>query len=216
MIIKPKLLPRSIFIVSAKLLFWFMKKRFNKLIIHDVPLQTDCSYLLMCNHVGFWDGFWASYLSYFAIDKKQKLKGFYNMILKKQLQKNPWMKYFGSFSIVPHSKTSLESLTYAAEILSRPGNLLLMFPQGNLESQYVRNIEFKDGINKLLPMINGKCQILWSSNLTEYFESIKPSVYFHMLDCGTNETYNINDLKAKVNTHHQQAIQKQFRFTTEN
>ena len=137
------------------------------------------------------------------------------MILKKQLQKNPWMKYFGSFSVVPYSKSAKESLAYAAEILSEPGNLLIMFPQGNLESQYVRHIEFKDGINTLIPMIKGNCQILWSSNFTEYFESIKPSVYFHMLDCGNNQTFNFDELKSNINTHHQQAIQKQFRFTTE-
>lgn len=215
MIIKAKLLPRPIFMAAARLLMWFLKKRFNKMVIHDVPLQNNSSYLLMCNHLSFWDGFWACYLAYQAIYPKQKLNGFYFMILKKQLQKNLWMRYFGGFSIVPHSKTYIESLSYTAEILSKPGNLVIMFPQGNLESQYVRHIEIKDGICKLLPMVKGKCQLLWSSNLTEYFESLKPSVYFHMLDCGNHDDFNFEAFKIKVNQHHQQAIKKHFRFTEE-
>lgn len=215
MIIKPKILPKSIYLRGAKILNWYLKRRFNKLIIHDVPVQSNCSYLLMCNHLSFWDGFWALFLIYNAIHKKQNLNGFRIMILKKQLQKNPWLRYFGCFSIVPNSKSSLESLAYAAEILNTPGNVLIMFPQGNLESQYVRHIEVKDGIHNILSMVKGKCQLIWSSNLTEYFESLKPSVYFHLLDCGTNDEFDIDGLKSKINTHHQQAIQKQFRFTNE-
>ncbi|WP_304063329.1 lysophospholipid acyltransferase family protein [Pedobacter glucosidilyticus] len=215
MIIKAKLLPRPIFMASFRLLRWCMRKLFNKLVIHDVKLQNQSSYLLMCNHTGFWDGFWAFYLCYCAIYPKQKINGLYFMSLKKQLQKNPWMKYFGSFSIVPHSRTYVESLSYAAEILSKPGNILLMYPQGNLESQYVRHIAIKDGICTLLPMVKGKCQLLWSSNLTEYFESLKPSIYFHMLDCGSHEDFNFEEFKTQVNQHHLQAIKKQFRYTEE-
>ena len=216
MIIKARLLPKPIYIITAKFLNWFLKRRFNKLVIHDIPIYPDCSYLLMCNHLSFWDGFWALYLSYNAIHKKQNLNGFNIMILKKQLQKNHWLRYFGCFSIVPHSKSSIESLSYAAEILNKPGNVLIMFPQGNLESQYVRHIEVKDGINHILTMVKGKCQLIWSSNLIEYFESLKPSVYFHLLDCGNNNQFDFDELKSKINAHHQQAIQKQFRFTTEN
>lgn len=215
MIIKPKTLPKSIYLFGAKFLSWFLKKRFNKLIIQDIPIQSNCSYLLMCNHLGFWDGFWALFLSYNAIHKKQNLNGFNIMILKKQLQKNPWLRYFGCFSIVPNSKSSAESLAFAAEILNKPGNILIMFPQGNLESLYVREIVVKNGINEILKQVKGNCQLIWSSNLIEYFESLKPSVYFKMLDCGTNADFNFEDLKSKINAHHQQAIQKQFRFTIE-
>lgn len=215
MIIKPKTLPKSFYLFGTKFLSWFLKKRFNKLNIQDIPIQSDCSYLLMCNHLGFWDGIWALYLTYKAVHKKQNLSGFNIMILKKQLQKNLWLRYLGCFSIAPNSKTSLESLAYAAEILNKPGNILIMFPQGNLDSQYVRHIVVKDGIDKILSQVEGKCQLIWSSNLVEYFESLKPSVYFKMLDCGTNADFNFEELKSKINAHHQQAIQKQFRFTIE-
>ncbi len=126
---------------------------------------------------------------------------------------NPWLKYFGCFSIAPGTATVNESLAYAAELLSKPGHLLLMYPQGNLESLHVRDIVMKDGINHIVPQIKGDCQLLWSSNMVEYFESLKPSVYFHMLDCGTNKDFNFEELGQKINTHHKASIKKQFRFT---
>jgi 1-acyl-sn-glycerol-3-phosphate acyltransferase len=196
-------------------MFWVLKKFYNKIKIYDVPINPDSSYVLMCNHLGFLDGFWALYLSYHAISKKQKANNNYILILKKQLQKNPWLKYFGCFSIVPHSKSADESLKYAAEILSTPGNVLIIFPQGNIESQYVRHIEFKDGLSKIMPQVKGNCQLIWSTNLTEYFESLKPTLFCHMLDCGTNQHFNFDELKSNINQHHKKAIQKQIRFTIE-
>ena len=215
MIIKNKPLPRIILLPLLRLMFWVLKKFYKKIKLYDVPINPNSSYLLMCNHIGFLDGFWALYISYYGINSKQKVNNYYILILKKQLQKNSLLRYFCCFSIVPHSKTSIESINYAAEILSQPGNVLIMFPQGNIDSQYVRHIEFKDGLSKIIPQVNGNCQLIWSSNLTEYFESLKPTLFCHMLDCGTNQHFNFNELKSNVNQHHKNAIQKQIRFTIE-
>jgi hypothetical protein len=214
MIIKAKQIPWLIKI-SGPFLTWFLRRRFKKIIINEVVVKRDHSHLLMCNHFSFWDGFLAAYLCWNEIYKKQGMNGFYIMVLKKQMQMNPWLKYFGCFSIAPGTTTVNESLAYAAELLNTPGNLLLMFPQGNLESLHVRDIVMKDGINHIVPEIKGDCQLLWSSNIVEYFESLRPSVYFHMLDCGTNSDFDFEQLGQKINTHHKAAIKKQFRFTDE-
>ena len=143
------------------------------------------------------------------------MKRLYIMSLKRQMQKNPWMRYIGSFSIDPGKYSIQESFNYAAEVLSEPGNLLLFYPQAKLESSHIRYIKFEDGIAEIVPKIKGNCQLIWSSNLIEYFESLKPSVYFNMLDCGTNNEFDFDTLKKKVNEHHQQAIAKNIRFTNE-
>ena len=215
MIIKAKPLPAKLILFTGFFLAWFFRRRFNKMIISQVDIMPNHSYLLMCNHFSFWDGFWAAYLSLNGIHEKQPMTGFYIMILKKQLKKNMWMRYFGCFSISPGSVTVNESLDYAAEILNTPGNLLLMYPQGNLESSHIRHIEIKEGINDIISRVKGKCQLIWSSNIVEYFESLKPSIYFNMLDCGTNKDFDLERLSEKINTHHKKAIQKQIRFTTE-
>lgn len=215
MIIKPKPLPAFLMKGALNFLSWFLKRRFNKLVIKEIDIKQNHSYLLMCNHFSFWDGFLAAYLSQHAIHKNQKSYGFYIMVLKKQMQMNPWLKYFGCFSIVPGTPSVNKSLDYAAELLNKPGNLLILYPQGNLESNHVRKIVMKDGINYIVPKIKGNCQLIWSSNIVEYFESLKPSVYFHMLDCGTNQTFDFAQVDNKINTFHQLSIQKHYRFTDE-
>ncbi len=131
------------------------------------------------------------------------------------MEKNPWLRYVGSFSVDPGKRSIAESFDYAAEILSEPGNLLLFFPQGKLESCHIRNIQFEDGIRQIIPQIKGNCQLIWSSNIIEYFESIKPSVYFNMLDCGTNDAFDFELLKERVNKHHKDALRANIRFTDE-
>ena len=215
MIIKAKPLPSTILEWAAIIATRLFRGRFNKMIIKEAEIKPGHSYLLMCNHFSFLDGFLAIYLCLHGIHKRQPLKGFYIMSLKKQMEKNWWLKHIGAFSIVPGSKSMEESLSYAAEILSTPGNLLLYYPQGNLESAHVRYIEFKSGLSTIIPKIKGDCQLIWCSILTEYFESIKPSVYFNMLDCGTNQEFNFESLKEKVNKHHLQAIKNNIRFTEE-
>jgi len=185
------------------------------MVIRDVDIKSGHSYLLMCNHFSFWDGMWAIYLCQRAIKQSNEMNRFYIMVLKKQMLMNPWLKYFGCFSIAPGTPTVNESLAHAAELLSTPGNVVLMYPQGNLESNHVRDIVMKDGIDHIVQQIQGDCQLIWSTNLIEYFESLRPSVYFHMLDCGTNHNFDFDKLGKEINAHHKEAIQKQFRFTEE-
>lgn len=214
MIIKANPIRVKYLLLVGRFLSWLFSWRFNKMKINEVEVLKNHSYILMCNHFSFWDGFWAGYLCLKSIYKQEpNLKGFYIMVLEKQLAQHKWLTRLGCFSIAPGTITVSESLDYAASILDVPGNIFLMFPQGNLESNHVRNIVVKPGIAEIVKRINGDCQLLWSSNLIEYFESLKPSVYFHMLNCGTNHEFNLKLLTANINQHHKLAIQKQFRFT---
>ncbi|HEX7366732.1 MAG TPA: glycerol acyltransferase [Pelobium sp.] len=215
MIIKPKKFPAPLFKIGFYFISWLVSKRFNKLIINTVEFKADTSYLLLCNHFSFWDGFLATYLVRNSIYKQRGIKALNFMSVKKQMQINPWLRYTGSFSVEPGKISAGESVAYAAEILSTAGNVLVLYPQGNLESSHVRKIVLQDGINAIIPQIKGNCQIIWSSNLTEFFESLKPSVYFYMMDCGTNKDYNFDVLNQKINAFHKAAIQKQLRFTRE-
>ncbi|SMC76222.1 lysophospholipid acyltransferase family protein [Pedobacter africanus] len=215
MIIKSKPLSPFLFRIVVFLIGRILKRRFNKLVIRDIDLKPGHSYLLMCNHFSFLDGFLAYYLCNKVFKEKGVFRSLYIMSLKKQMEKNKWLRYFGSFSVEPGKRSVKESFDYAAEVLSVPGNVLLLYPQGNLESTHIRHILFQNGLKEIVPFISGKCQLVWSSNLIEYFESTKPSVYFNLLDCGTNEGFDFEVLKEKVNAHHKDAITKSIRFTKE-
>ena len=217
MIIKANPIRVKYLLLVGRFLSWLFSWRFNKMKINEVDVLKNHSYILMCNHFSFWDGFWAGYICLKSIYRQEpNLKGFYIMVLEKQLAQHKWLTRLGCFSVAPGTTTVSESLDYAAELLNTPGNIFLMFPQGNLESNHVRNILIKPGIAEIVKRINGNCQLLWSSNLIEYFESLKPSVYFHLLNCGTNHEFNLELLTANINHHHRASIKKQFRFTEEN
>jgi 1-acyl-sn-glycerol-3-phosphate acyltransferase len=169
----------------------------------------------MCNHFGFLDSFFAYYVCLKLIDKQQPITGIYNMSLKKQMEKKWWLRHYGSFSVDPGKRSVSESLDFAAQILNEPGNILIYYPQGNLESSHIRHIEFKDGVYEIMQRLKGNCQLIWSSTLTEYFESVKPSAYINLVDCGTNADFDFEGLKEKVNTFHLAAMKKNVRFTNE-
>lgn len=215
MIIKSKPLYPFFFWWGALFINIFLKCRFNKIKVNEIDIKPDHSYILMCNHFSFLDGFLAYYLSNKVFRKKNGMNKLYIMSLKKQMEKNWWLRYVGCFSIDPGKRSIDESFAYAAEVLSKPGNLLLFYPQGKLESVQIRHIHFEDGINQIIPKIKGKCQLVWSSNIIEYFESTKPSLYYNLLDCGTSENYDFEALKQKVNLHHRNSITQNFRFTEE-
>jgi hypothetical protein len=185
------------------------------MMIRPADIKPDHSYILMCNHFSFLDGFLAAYLFSKTLLKNGDMKRLYIMSVKKQVEKNPWLRYMGSFSVDPGKRSITESFEYAAEVLSTPGNLLLFYPQGKLESCHIRHIKFETGIAEIVPKIKGNCQLLWSSNLVEYFESIKPSIYFNMEDCGTNHDFNFDTLQQKVNQFHREAIERNIRYTVE-
>jgi hypothetical protein len=206
-------MPRWLLKFSAFLADKIFNRIFTKMPITEVDIKPGHSYIVMCNHFGFLDGILAFYLATKVIRKKQDINKVYIMSVKKQMQKNKILRYLGSFSVEPGKLSINESFNYAAEVLSQPGNVLLFFPQGKLESCHIRHIQFEDGLAHIVPRIKGDCQLLWSSNILEYFESMWPSIYFNMLDCGTNHDFDFEALKNKVNQHHQLALQSTVRFT---
>lgn len=214
MMIKAKPFPAWVLVILGYIVSWFLRRKLHHIEIFNATIKQGHSYVLMCNHFSFLDGFIASHLLRKAIYEKNKnVKGLYIMVLEKQLQKNKWITRFGGFSIAPGTASAKESLAYAAEILSDTGNVLLLFPQGRIESNHARKMVLKPGIGDIVPLIQGDCQLLWSSNLIDYYESTRPSVYCHMLDCGTNYDFNFAELCAKIDTHHLNAIKKQIRFS---
>ncbi len=215
--IKARPMPSILLLVGARLVSLLLRWKFNKLKFNEITVKPGHSYLLMCNHFSFWDGFLAAYIAYKALYKNPsaRVRHLYIMSVEKQLRKHLWMRYFGSFSIAPGIRKIEESLNYAAGVLDNPENVLLFFPQGKLESSHIRTIVLQDGLRRLVPKITGHCQLIWCSNVLEYFESLRPSVTFNLLDCGSNTEFDFDRLSLIINDHHRQALRNQVRFTEE-
>jgi Acyltransferase len=98
-----------------------------------------------------------------------------------------YVKYAGAFSVKKKSRDMLESLDYAAELLNDPQNLVLIFPQGKLYSNFVNNIHFEKGVMKIIEQAEGKFQLIFAATFIQYFKHKKQSATVYLEDqwCGS-------------------------------
>jgi 1-acyl-sn-glycerol-3-phosphate acyltransferase len=181
-----------------------MRREFKLLQYNRVDIKPGHSVLLLCNHFSWWDGFWAGWLTTKAIHRN-----FHIMMQHDHLEQREWLRYMGGFSIKKKAKDVVESLNYAAELLNNPDNMVTVFPQGELVSNHATDIHIERGIGQIVKRIKGDCQIIYYSAFVEYFESFKPSVYFHLLDCGTNSDFDFERLQTQISEHHKKALADQ-------
>jgi len=188
----------------APYLAYRLRKAFKVLKHDEVKVLPGHSVLLLCNHFSWWDGFFAGFLTHTYLHRN-----FHIMMQEDHLQKRMFFNWVGGFSINRKSKEVVESLQYAAKLLDNPDNLVAVFPQGALESNHIDEINIERGIDYIVKKIKGDCQIIYYSAFVEYFESLKPSVYFRFLDCGTARDFDFDKVKAVINAHHKKAIKEQ-------
>jgi 1-acyl-sn-glycerol-3-phosphate acyltransferase len=188
----------------ARYMRFRMRSYFNRLVVTPFEPKEGHSVLLLCNHFSWWDGLWGNYLAYWHLNRK-----LYIMMQEDHLQKRMLLNLFGGFSINRSSREMIKSLQYAAGLLNDSQNLVVVFPQGSLISNHTTEIAVERGIELLIKNIKGPCQIVYSCALIDYFESLKPSVFFHLFDCGVAGEITFQELTDKINTFHQQALKNQ-------
>jgi len=181
-----------------------MRKAFNRLVVPPFTPKKGHSVLLLCNHFSWWDAFCCNYLAYWHLHRKS-----YAMMQEDHLQKRMLLNFFGGFSISRSSREMITSLQYAANLLNNPENMVVVFPQGRLISNHTTEIVVEKGLERLIKNIKGPCQIVYTCLLIDYFESLKPSVFYHLLDCGIAGELPFDELTEKINTFHQQALKDQ-------
>ena len=76
------------------------------------------------------------------------------MMLEEQLRRHWYFNYTGGYSVKKHSRSALESIDYTAELLTDPGNVVLLFPQGEINSLYKDTFVFEKGIERMLKKVN--------------------------------------------------------------
>ncbi|MEO7213785.1 lysophospholipid acyltransferase family protein [Mucilaginibacter sp.] len=177
---------------------WLVGNTFHQFLFNTVELDSNKSVLLVANHFSFWDG-----LILYVLNDKLLHKKFHVMILEDTAKREGMLRYAGAFSVSKNSRDMLESLNYAAELLSEPGNLLLMFPQGKLYSNFVNRVHFEQGLLKIMKKAEGKFQLLFAATFIQYFKHKKPSVTVYLKTEG--ERYsdkNINELQNAYQQHY--------------
>jgi 1-acyl-sn-glycerol-3-phosphate acyltransferase len=182
---------------------FIIKKHFNHAQIIGEFKDKNLPILLISNHISWWDGFWALYLNLLLFKRK-----FHFMMLEDQLRKHWYFNYAGGFSVKKKSRSVIESLLYAGELLNDNKNIVLIFPQGAIYSQYNRFIRFEKGIDKILSNLNCAIQIIMLVNLTDYFSNKKPVLYNYIKEYEDGQN-NILELEKQYQTFYLHCLELQ-------
>jgi 1-acyl-sn-glycerol-3-phosphate acyltransferase len=189
---------------------WFgwirMKRHFKKIHINGTISDFGLPVLAIANHFSWWDGFFIA-----SLNKKKFHKKFHVMMLEDQLKKNWFFQHTGAFSVRKNSKSIVESLNYAAELLQNQNNLVTYFPQGQFESINQKKLHFEKGVERLLKNLKNEIQVIFVANQVDYFESDKPYLFMHF------ETYdfqgkNLPEIEDDYNTFYRKSALKNIKL----
>lgn len=183
---------------------WWMGRNFKEINIQPFEPMPGHSILLLTNHFSWWDGFFANYAAFNNLKRR-----LFIMMQHDHFVNHWYFKYLGAFSMKKGSREMLESLTYSANLLNNPENLVTIFPQGELCSNHIKHIHIEKGIERLIKQIKGPCQVVYQCTLIDYFESLKPRAYIHHFNCGIAGEISFEELKQRINDFHQQALKNQ-------
>lgn len=177
-------------VIFKKYLKKLFKKNFHRInLIGEVPAISGNSQIILTpNHSTWWDGFLV-YLINDAFFQRE----FYVMILEEQLNKYKFFTKLGGFSIRHDSpKKIIESLEFCRKIISRnTKSIITIFPQGELLPSFVRPIQTRKGIDKLLT-IHKNITVLPLAIKIEYLKEEKPEVFFSFAEPFDNSAQPVN------------------------
>ena len=158
-----------------------MKWHFKAIRIEGEFSDAGTSILAISNHFSWWDGFIVQYLN-----QRKFGRDFYFMMLEEQLKKRMFLNKCGGFSVSKHPRALLSSINHAASLLGRSNNMVLIFPQGRIETKYRYPFVFERGIEEIIKRASIPLQILFVANVVDYFSNARPSlhIYYQLADLG--------------------------------
>jgi len=186
---------------------WIIKRNFQAVNFTQVDLHPAKAVLLIANHFSWWDGFLLYYLNKIYFKKHFRI-----MVLEETMREVTFFRYLGGFSVTKNSRQVVESLQYAAELLSDPDNLVVIFPQGKLYSNFVESVTFEKGLLKITEMATADFQYLFAAAFTENFDHKKPSVNVGFKVMQQDEVL-VNNLQKAYQQHYDQVKQRQTQIT---
>jgi 1-acyl-sn-glycerol-3-phosphate acyltransferase len=182
---------------------WIIKRHFKTIRLIGRFEDKNLPIILISNHISWWDGFWAMYINLNMLKRK-----FHFMMLEEQLQKFWFFNYTGGFSVNKKSKSLLETISYTHELLQNKENMVLIFPQGEIQSMHNQKIEFEHGLERILKNLEGKVQLVFLVNLVDYFSSPKPGIYFYLREHAGSD-FNTTAIQIAYNRFYEQCIENQ-------
>ncbi len=167
-----------------------LEKAFNPIYIHNTAKDNGLPILLVANHFCWWDGFIQYRLNRHIFGRKLHV-----MMLEERLREFMILNQCGVFSINRQSREMVESLRYTVELLRDKRNMVLIFPQGELQSLYTPDFRFGSGIEYILKHLENNIQLIFNINLIDYYSNKYPSmtIYTRSFDYMENPAISIEE-----------------------
>jgi 1-acyl-sn-glycerol-3-phosphate acyltransferase len=185
---------------------WIVSQQFHEVLFNTIEVDKNKSVLLIANHFSFWDG-----LILYCVNEKLLKKRYHVMVEEKTVHMLHYLKFAGAFSVNKNSRDIIESLDYAARLLNDPQNLVLIFPQGKLFSNYVEGVHFDKGVIRIMQKAQGKYQLVFASTFIQYFKHKKSTATVYLKSDSNNYT-GITELKEAYQQHYSSAKLLQTEF----
>lgn len=151
-----------------------LRKSFkNFYLVNELPkIDKSAGLILTPNHFSWWDGFISDFISRKLIKRKIHV-----MMLEEQLRRYWFFKKVGAFSINPSNPVSMiRTLKYGSDVAASPENLVVLFPQGKIQSLNSISVAIKEGLDVLLGQIDSEVSVLPLAVKFEYSENKNPDI----------------------------------------
>jgi 1-acyl-sn-glycerol-3-phosphate acyltransferase len=136
---------------------------------------TQLPVFMIGNHFSWWDGFIA-----LNINQRFFRKKFHIMMLEEQLRDRMFLNKAGAFSLEKRQRSMVETFSYTRELLSDPGNLVVMYPQGRIYSMHDQPFVFEKGWYRIIERMEQPVQMVFYFALVDYYSHRKPTLNIYV------------------------------------
>ncbi len=153
---------------------YLLRKNFNSFYLKGIPPDLDKypGLIITPNHFSWWDGF----ITHFLLRKLTR-KPVFTMMLEEQLKKYWFFKKVGAYSINPSNPVSMvRTLDYTRNILYDKKYIVVLYPQGEIQSLLSKKIMIKPGLKFIIRKNTDKNYVLPLALKIEYGRNKKPDI----------------------------------------
>jgi len=161
--------------IAGRLFPWFVDRlldwHFHTIKLDSPDLVPQGPLMVLANHIGWWDAFLVHRLNRDVLHRR-----YHVMMLEAELEKRKFFRRVGAFSWRKNDRNdALAGVSYAADLLGDPGSMLLVFPQGEIRSQYTPGAEFGSAPRWILRAAGPEVRVVFVSLLVDYGSNAKPT-----------------------------------------
>lgn len=183
---------------------YILWKDFHRMEITGEYYDRGLPLLIIGNHISWWDGFFP-----YELNRRILKRRFHILMLEEQLQRIKFFRRLGAFSIDPGKRSALQSVSFASEILKKKDNMLVLFPQGEIRSQYQEEIIFRKGWFRILKNTSNPVHVLFMANLTDYLSHRRPTLSMYLESYSKTDNFIFADLCKSYNDFYQRCLENQ-------